>query len=145
MAMAPYRYTLKMDCYTIAILDCYYFNGVGVPIFCPVSLDNFFADIYTFLSLVLTIDFCYSQLIFFCILFKKDKKIKERKKMKCSVKNKFIKEGWGVSLLNFKGGPGVPLLNFKGGRLGVPLLNLRGRSRVQLLNFGGRPRSWSHF
>ena len=43
--------------------------------FCSVFSDNFFVVTYTCLSLVLTIDFCYSQLIFFCILFKKDTKI----------------------------------------------------------------------
>ena len=64
MAIAPYRYTLKR---TAKLL--------GSPGFCSVCSDNFFVVTYTFLSLVLTIDLCYSQLIFFCILFKKDPKI----------------------------------------------------------------------
>ena len=34
--------------------------------------------------------------------------------MKYSAKSEFIKEKWGVQLLNLKGGPGVPLLNFEG-------------------------------
>ena len=49
---------------------------LGFTIFSLVSSDDFFVVIYSFLSLVLTIDFCYSQLILFCILFKKDKKNK---------------------------------------------------------------------
>ena len=49
--------------------------GWGSLGFCSVFSDNFFVVTYTCLSLVLTIDFCYSQLIFFCILFKKDTKI----------------------------------------------------------------------
>ena len=51
---------------------------LGFTIFCSVSSDNFFVLIYTFLYLVWAIDFCYSQLIFFCIFLKiflkKDKK-----------------------------------------------------------------------
>ena len=44
--------------------------------FCSVSSDNFSVVTYTCLSLVLTIDFCYAQLIFFVyILFEKDAKI----------------------------------------------------------------------
>ena len=54
--------------------------GLGFTIFYSVSSDNFFVIIYTFLSLVLSIDFCYSQLIIFCILFKKDKKIRKLQK-----------------------------------------------------------------
>ena len=45
--------------------------------------------------------------------------------MKYSEKNEFIKERWGVPLLNFKGGPGVTLLNFEGVP-GVPLFNFKG-------------------
>ena len=53
----------------MAIQECYYFNGVGPQIFCSGSSNKFFVVTYTFLFLVLTIDFCYSQLIIFCILF----------------------------------------------------------------------------
>ena len=48
---------------------------LGFTIFCSVSSDNFFVVIYTFLSLVLTIDFCYSQLIFFLSYLKKTKRL----------------------------------------------------------------------
>ena len=42
---------------------------------------------------MLTIDFCYSQLIFFCISFKKDTKINKLKKAKkYSEENEFIEE-----------------------------------------------------
>ena len=49
--------------------------GWGSLGFCSGFSDNFFVVTYTYLSLVLTIDFCYSQLIIFCILFKKGTKI----------------------------------------------------------------------
>ena len=49
--------------------------------------------------------------------------------MKYSKKNEFIKEGWGVPLLNFEGGPGILLLNFEGGP-GVSLLNFEGGPEV---------------
>ena len=82
------------------------------------------------LSLVLTIDFCYLQLIFFCILFEKDTKIISKNKQRNILKrNEFITERWGVPLLNFVGCPGTPLLNFRG-------------YRVLLLNFEGGTRSW---
>ena len=42
--------------------------GWGSLGFCSVFSDNFFVVTYTCLSLVLTIDFCYSQLIFFLYL-----------------------------------------------------------------------------
>ena len=58
MAIAPYRYTLKR----INMLW-------GSRGFCSVSPDNFFVVTYTCLSLVLTIDFCYSQLILLFLLF----------------------------------------------------------------------------
>ena len=76
----------------MAIQECYYFSGVGVH---WGSAHFFFQIIFSLshLSLVLTIDFCYSQLIFL-------KKINS------------LKEGEGVPLLNFKEGPGVPLLKF---------------------------------
>ena len=45
--------------------------------------------------------------------------------MKFSEKNEFIKERWGVPLLNVEEGPEVPLLDFEGSP-GVPLLNIRG-------------------
>ena len=61
MAKAPYRYTLKKTAKL--------WGSLGL---CSVSSDNFFVVTYTCLSLVLTIDFCYSQLKFFCISFKKD-------------------------------------------------------------------------
>ena len=57
-------------------------------VLCSVSSDNFFVVTYTCLSLVLTIDFCYSQLIFFCILFKKDKNKKVKKAKKYPEKKK---------------------------------------------------------
>ena len=75
MAIAPYRYTLKRTA-----------KLWGSLVFCSVSSDNFFVVTYTCLSLVLTIDFCYSQLIFFCILFKKDKNKQVKKAKKYSVK-----------------------------------------------------------
>ena len=76
--------------------------------------------------------------------------------MKHSEKNKFIKERWGVPLLNFEGGPGVPLLNFEGGP-GVPPLNFRGFPSPTFKLWGGSrvpvprvlrswvPESCSHF
>ena len=90
--------------------------------FCSVSSDNFFVVRYTCLSLVLTIDICYLQLIFFFvyILFKKGTKIK--KTMNYLEKNEFIKKGVGVPLLNFEGDPGVPILNF--GRVPGPTFEL---------------------
>ena len=93
------------------------------------------------LSLVLTINFCYLQLIFFCILFKKDTKINKQKKRRNILKKmNSLKKGEGVPLLNFEGGPGVPLLNFRG--VPGPTFKLWGGSRVP----GTRvPRSWSHF
>ena len=61
----------------MAIQEFCYFSEVGMfTIFCSASSDNFFVVIYIFLSLFLTIDFCYSQLIIFYILFKENKKIK---------------------------------------------------------------------
>ena len=66
----------------MAIQEYYYFNGVEVHGGNSAQFfsDNYFVATYTCSSLVLTIDFCYSQLIFLCILFKKDTKIniKER-------------------------------------------------------------------
>ena len=59
----------------MAVQECYYFNGVGVyGDSVQFFSDNYFVATYTCLFLVLTIDFCYSKLIFLCILFKKDKK-----------------------------------------------------------------------
>ena len=49
MAIAPYRYTLKRTAKL--------WGSLG---FCSVSSDNFFVVTCTCLSLVLTIDFCYS-------------------------------------------------------------------------------------
>ena len=90
-------------------------------------------------SLVLTIDFGNSQLIFFLYISCK-KRLNILKKMNSLMK------GEGVPLLNFEGGPGVLLLNFEGGP-GVPFLNFRG-SRVPFLKFKGGPgwvsESWSH-
>ena len=65
MAMAPYRYTLKgllSDGDPRMLLLQWGSSSLG---FCSVSSDNFFVARYTFLPLMLTIDFCYSQLIFF--------------------------------------------------------------------------------
>ena len=93
--------------------------------FCSVSSDIFFVFRNTYLPLVLTIDFCNSQLIYFFvyILFKKDTKIKKRS----TILNKMnsLKKGEGVPFLNFEAGPGILLLNFEGGP-GFPLLNFRG-------------------
>ena len=75
MAIAPYRYTLKRTAKL--------WGSLG---FCSVSSVDFFVVTYTCLSEVLTIDFCYSQLIFFCILFKKDKNKQVKKAKKYSVK-----------------------------------------------------------
>ena len=71
----PLQIYFKKDCQAMAIQECYYFNRVGVH-WGSVQFfsDKFFVVTYTCLSLVLTIDFCYSQLIFFCILFKKTQK-----------------------------------------------------------------------
>ena len=82
---------------------------------------------HTCLPLVLAIDFCYSQLISFYILFKKDTKI-----------NKFIKESEGFRLSNFVGGPEVPLLKFEGDP-GVPLLNFRELPGPTFKLLGGIP------
>ena len=49
--------------------------GWGSLVFCSVFSHNLFIVTYTYLSLILTIDVCYSQLIIFCILFKKVTKI----------------------------------------------------------------------
>ena len=112
--IAPYRYTLKGTAKL--------WGSLG---FCSVSSDNFFVVTYTCLSLVLTIDFCYSQLIFFGILFKKDTKINKSKKQRNILKKmNSLKKGQRVPLLNFVRSPGVPLLNFEVGP-GVPLLNFR--------------------
>ena len=79
--------------------------------FCSVSSDNFFVVRYTCLSLVLTIDFCYLQLIFFFVykLFKKGTKIK--KTMNYLEKNEFIKERCGGPTFKFWRGSWGP--NFK--------------------------------
>ena len=115
MAMVPYRYTLKRIAKQWRSKNIINSMSSGFIIFCSVSSDNFFVVIYTFLSLVLTMDFYYSQLIFFCILFKKDKKTKQVKKDEISwEKMKLLKKGEGVLLLHFEGGHGVPLLNFRG-------------------------------
>ena len=63
MAIAPYRYTLKKTAKL--------WGSLG---FFSVSSDNFLVVTYTCLSLVLTIDFCYSQLIFFVSYLKKTQK-----------------------------------------------------------------------
>ena len=80
MAIAPYRYTSKKiakgwrskNAITLVGLG---FTGGSVQFFS----DNLFVVTYICLSLVLTIDLCYSQWIFFCI-FKKDTKINKQKK-----------------------------------------------------------------
>ena len=60
----------------MVIQECYYFIGVGVHYFVSsFSIELFRCQIYFFIFSVLTIDFCYSQLIFFCILLKKTKKL----------------------------------------------------------------------
>ena len=91
--------------------------------FCWISSNNFFVFKYTYLPLVLTIDFCNSQLILF-LYISYFKKIQRQKTIKYSENNEFIKERWGVPLLNFEEGPGILFLNFEGGP-GVPLLNFR--------------------
>ena len=75
MTMAPCRYILKRIAKRWQSKNVITSMGLGFNVFCSVSSDKFFVVIYNFLSLVLTIDFCHSQLIFFCILFNKDKKI----------------------------------------------------------------------
>ena len=146
MAIAPYRYTLKRTA-----------KPWGSLSFCPVFSDNFFVVTYTCLSLVLTIDFCYSQLIFFCFLFKKDTKTNKWKKWwnilkKMNSLNSLnsLKKGEGVPLLNFVGGHGIPLLNFEESP-GVPLLNFRGVAGPTFKLWGGSrvpgpmvPGPWSH-
>ena len=120
--------------------EYYCFSGVGGSLgFCSVFSNNFFVVTYIYLSLVLAIDFCYSQLMFFCILFKKDTKIKKQKKRWNILKKmNSLKKGEWLPLLNFEGGAGVPLLNFEGGAW-VPLFNFDG-------GLGSRvPGSWSHF
>ena len=65
MAMASYRYTserlLSDSDPRMLLLQC----GLSSLGFCSVSSDNFFVFRYTYLPLVLTIDLCNSQLIFF--------------------------------------------------------------------------------
>ena len=73
--------------------------------FCSVSSYNFFVFRYTFLSLVLTIDFCNSQLIFF-LYISYLKKTQSKKRLNILQKMNSLKKGEGVSLLNFEGGPG---------------------------------------
>ena len=135
MPIAHYRYTLKRTA-----------KLWGSLWFCSVSSDNFFVVTYTCLSLVLTIDFCYSQLIFFCILFKKDTKTNKLKKRR-NILKKFnsLQKGEGVPLLNFVGGPGVPLLNFRG--IPDPTFKLWWGSQVpgHRLPKSRVPKSWSHF
>ena len=93
MAMVPYSYTSKSIAKrwrskSVSTSMGFEFTGILFSFF-----RYFFGcQIYWF-TLVLTFDFCYSQLIFFVyMLFKKDAKIK--KTMKYSEKNKFIKERW---------------------------------------------------
>ena len=82
MAIAPYRYTLKRSAKL--------WGSLG---FCSVASDNFFIVTYACLSLLLAIDFCYSQLIFFVSYFKKtQKQICKKKTIKYSEKIEFIKE-----------------------------------------------------
>ena len=83
MAIAPYRYTLKRTAKL--------WGSLG---FCSVSSDNFFVVTYTCLSLVLTFDFCSSQLIFLCVLFKQCKNKQVKNANKSSKKIEFIKERW---------------------------------------------------
>ena len=94
MAMKPDRNTLKRITNgdpRILLLQW----SLGSLFLAQFSSDNFFFLVYTFLSLVLTIDFCCSQLILFFILFKKDKKIVSRNKMNYSQKSEIVKERWG--------------------------------------------------
>ena len=80
--------------------------------FCSVFSDIFFVVTYTCLSLVLPIDSCYSELIFFVSYLKKTKRNKLKKPMKYSQKKEFINalnKGKGAPLLNFERSPGVPL------------------------------------
>ena len=115
--------------------------------FCSVCSDNFFVVTYTCPSLVLAINFCYSQLNFFFFFFfflyisylKKNTKINNgKKRWNIMKKMNSLKKGEGVSLLNFEVGPRVPLLNFEGGPE-VSLLNFR-RVSGPTLNFWGE--SW---
>ena len=103
--------------------------GWGSLGFCSISSENFFLIEYGCLSLVLSIDFYYSQLIFFRILFKKKtQKWISKKTMKYSTKNEFIKERWGTptfKLRKWSWAPTFPLL----GRGASPTFKLWGRSR----------------
>ena len=110
----PLQIYFKKDCWTMAIQECYYFNGVGVHFFLFSFFRCFFRCHILFLSLVLTIYFCYSQLIFFLSYFKKSRKISKKKRSNILKKMNSLKKGQGVPHLNFKKGPGVPLLKFDG-------------------------------
>ena len=79
------------------------FSSLG---FCSVSSNNFFVFRYTFLSLVLTIDFCNSQLIFF-LYISYLKKTQSKKRLNILQKMNSLKKVEGVSLLNFEGVPGL--------------------------------------
>ena len=68
--MGPYKYTLKRIAKRWRFKNVSASMGLGFTIFGSVSPGNIFVLIYTFLSLLWTIDFCYSQLIFFSILLK---------------------------------------------------------------------------
>ena len=140
--MAPYRYNFKKIAKQWRSKNIITSMELGFTIFYSVSSDNFFVIIYTFLSLVLSIDFCYSQLIIFCILFKKDKKIRKLQKRWNNLKKmNSLKKGEGIPLLNFERDPGVPLLNFEVGP-GVPLLNFRKVPGGSWVSGSQGPGSW---
>ena len=85
----PLQIYFKMDFDPRMLLLQWVWGSLGL---CSVFSDNIFVATYTCLSLVLAIDFCYSQLMFFCTYFKKDTKVNKKKRMKYSEKNEFIKE-----------------------------------------------------
>ena len=71
MAMAPYRYTLQRIAKRWRSRDVITSMVLGFTFFCLLSPDNFFVFIYTFLSIVLDIDFFYLQLILYFYLILK--------------------------------------------------------------------------
>ena len=95
IAMAPHRYILKRIAKRWRPNNVITSIGLGFTIFFLVTSDKFFVVIYTFLSLVLTTDFCYSQKIFLVSDLKKTKKKQiSKNEMKHSGKREFIKERW---------------------------------------------------
>ena len=123
--MAPHRYTSKRIAERWRSNNVITSVGLGSVGFCSVSSESFFVVTCTCLSLVLAFDFCNSQLIFFCILFKKRHKNKYIKKNIQIFWKKWIyqrkvrgshfwtsKGSWGPTFKIWRGS-WVPLLNFE--------------------------------